>query len=113
MLSTPEADAAVWFGDSRAIDGVTAGKAIVNCATLREQDMINLDAEVSKRGGEVCVPSPVFVHSSPIESGRFLEAPVLGSKVPAATGQLIVLCAGDESLFNEIQGLGTCECRFL
>jgi len=33
---------------------------------------------------------------------RFLEAPVSGSKVPAATGALIFLCAGSKELFEEI-----------
>ena len=34
---------------------------------------------------------------------RFLEAPVSGSKGPAATGALVFLCAGSEDLFNEIK----------
>jgi 3-hydroxyisobutyrate dehydrogenase-like beta-hydroxyacid dehydrogenase len=37
---------------------------------------------------------------------RFLEAPVSGSKAPAAQGALIFLCAGSESLFNEIKDNG-------
>ena len=37
---------------------------------------------------------------------RFLEAPVSGSKVPAAKGVLIFLCAGSEDLFNEIKDNG-------
>lgn len=32
----------------------------------------------------------------------FLEAPVSGSKGPAHTGQLIFLCAGSKSLFDEV-----------
>lgn len=37
---------------------------------------------------------------------RFLEAPVSGSKGPAAAGALIFLCAGSEDLFNEIKDSG-------
>jgi len=37
---------------------------------------------------------------------RFLEAPVSGSKGPAATGQLIFLCAGSKSLFEEVLATG-------
>jgi 3-hydroxyisobutyrate dehydrogenase-like beta-hydroxyacid dehydrogenase len=37
---------------------------------------------------------------------RLLEAPVSGSKVPAATGALIFLCAGSHDLFTEIQNDG-------
>jgi 3-hydroxyisobutyrate dehydrogenase-like beta-hydroxyacid dehydrogenase len=43
--------------------------------------------------------------SSPFCS-RFLEAPVSGSKAPAAQGALIFLCAGSEDLFNEIKDNG-------
>jgi 3-hydroxyisobutyrate dehydrogenase-like beta-hydroxyacid dehydrogenase len=37
---------------------------------------------------------------------RFLEAPVSGSKVPAATGALVFLCAGAQDLFDEVQSTG-------
>ena len=37
---------------------------------------------------------------------RFLEAPVSGSKGPAAQGTLVFLCAGSEELFNEIKDNG-------
>lgn len=40
------------------------------------------------------------------KNSRFLEAPVSGSKVPAAQGVLIFLCAGDESLFGEVKDNG-------
>lgn len=33
---------------------------------------------------------------------RFIEAPVSGSKGPAATGTLIFLCAGSKELFDEV-----------
>ena len=35
------------------------------------------------------------------KGGRFLEAPVSGSKVPAENGQLIFLCGGEEALYND------------
>lgn len=35
------------------------------------------------------------------KGGRFLEAPVSGSKKPAIDGQLIILAAGDKSLFDD------------
>lgn len=37
------------------------------------------------------------------QNSRFLEAPVSGSKGPAAQGSLIFLCAGDRALFDEIK----------
>lgn len=85
MLSTPEASKIVFEGENGVLAGVAAGKSIVDCATLAEADMQRMDAAVQEKGG------------------RFLEAPVSGSKGPAATGALIFLCAGSEDLFNEIK----------
>lgn len=49
-------------------------------------------------------------HSSSIISTifyrQFLEAPVSGSKAPAATGTLIFLCAGSEDLFKQVENNG-------
>lgn len=88
MLSTPEASKIVFEGDNGVLAGVGEGKSIVDCATLAESDMIRMDEAVSQKGG------------------RFLEAPVSGSKGPAAQGSLIFLCAGSEDLFNEIKDNG-------
>lgn len=83
MLSTPEASAAV-FDDVSAgtLAGVTEGKVIIDCATLAESDMQRMDKAVTSKGG------------------KFLEAPVSGSKGPAHGGQLIFLCAGSKSVFD-------------
>lgn len=86
MLSTPDASRDVFDGDDGTLAGVSPGKSIVDCATLAEADM--------KRMGEAVVG----------KGGRFLEAPVSGSKVPAAQGALIFLCAGSEDVFNEVEG---------
>lgn len=85
MLSTPEASRAVFDAPDGVLAGTSAGKCIVDCATLAEADMQRMSAAVMAQGG------------------RFLEAPVSGSKVPAAQGALVFLCAGDEALFGEIQ----------
>lgn len=37
------------------------------------------------------------------KGGRFLEAPVSGSKAQAEGGALIMICAGDRSLYDEIE----------
>lgn len=70
--------------DAGVLAGVVEGKSIVDCATLAESDMKRMSGAVVAKGG------------------RFLEAPVSGSKVPAATGTLIFLCAGSKDLFDEI-----------
>lgn len=38
------------------------------------------------------------------KGGRFLEAPVSGSKAQAEGGVLIMICAGDRSLYDDIEG---------
>lgn len=90
MLSTPQAAKAVFFEDASdgVLAGVSEGKSIVDCATLAEADMQRMSAAVCGAGG------------------RFLEAPVSGSKVPAAAGALVFLCAGSEDLFYEIKDNG-------
>ncbi|CAB9509294.1 Putative oxidoreductase GLYR1 [Seminavis robusta] len=88
ILSTPEVSQIVFEGDNGVLAGVSKGKSIVDCATLAEEDMKRMSEAVVQKGG------------------RFLEAPVSGSKVPAATGTLIFLCAGSEELFNEIKDSG-------
>jgi 3-hydroxyisobutyrate dehydrogenase-like beta-hydroxyacid dehydrogenase len=85
ILSTPAASKAVFDAEDGVLAGVSSGKKIVDCATLAEADMRNMDTAVTDAGG------------------TFLEAPVSGSKVPAAMGALIFLCAGSKSLFDQIQ----------
>lgn len=88
ILSTPEVSKIVFEGTDGILAGISKGKAIVDCATLAEDDMKRMDEAVTAKGG------------------RFLEAPVSGSKVPAAMGSLIFLCAGSEDLFNDVKGNG-------
>jgi glyoxylate/succinic semialdehyde reductase len=78
MLSTEEASAAVFDkpGDG-LLAGVAAGRLVVDCATLSPARMQTMGQQVAARGG------------------RFLEAPVSGSKMQAEGGQLIFLCGGD------------------
>mmetsp|Transcript_4813 Transcript_4813/g.7410 ORF Transcript_4813/g.7410 Transcript_4813/m.7410 type:complete len:316 (-) Transcript_4813:3228-4175(-) len=87
MLSTPEASKMVFEAQPDGVlEGVSEGKSIIDCATLAEEDMQRMNAAVVGKGG------------------RFLEAPVSGSKVPAAMGALIFLCAGNQELFSETEG---------
>ncbi|CAN8076453.1 unnamed protein product [Agarophyton chilense] len=83
MLSTPEAVKNVFFQQPHAaIHGVSRGKSLVDCSTLQIEDMVHTHMAVREKGG------------------TFLEAPVSGSLGPAKQGQLIFLCAGDESLYG-------------
>lgn len=57
MLSTPEASKAVFEGEAGTLAGVSAGKCIVDCATLAEADMQSMNQAVVEKGGYVAVPS--------------------------------------------------------
>lgn len=70
MLSEPTAVKAVYEMTDGVLAGVGPGKSIVDCATLAVADMERLSGQVLAKGG------------------RFLEAPVSGSKAPAAQGML-------------------------
>ncbi len=83
MLSDPEAARAVALGPDGICDGVGKGAGYV--------DMSTVDATTSQRVAvavEAC-------------SARFLEAPVSGTRGPAQEGTLIILAAGDKSLYDE------------
>ena len=80
MLSTLEASEAVF---PSILASMKAGKSLVDCATLTPERMQTMAQAVE------------------IAQGRFLEAPVSGSKAPAAQGALIFLCGGDKSLYQE------------
>jgi 3-hydroxyisobutyrate dehydrogenase-like beta-hydroxyacid dehydrogenase len=88
MMSTPEVSRIVFEGQQGVLAGVGEGKSIVDCATLAESDMKRMGEAVNAKGG------------------RFLEAPVSGSKGPAAQGSLIFLCAGSKDVFEEIRDNG-------
>ena len=80
MLSTLEASEAVF---PSILESMKQGKSLVDCATLTPERMQTMASAVE------------------IAQGRFLEAPVSGSKAPAAQGALIFLCGGDKSLYDE------------
>ena len=82
MLSTLEASEAVF---PSLLEAVKAGKSLVDCATLTPERMVCMGDAVTAAGG------------------AFLEAPVSGSKVPAAQGALIFLCGGDAALYEAVK----------
>lgn len=51
MLSTPEASRAVFEGDQGVLAGVSAGKSLVDCATIAEADMERMSTAVTEKGG--------------------------------------------------------------
>jgi len=101
MLSDMAASTAVYEGSGGILEGLSSSsssssssaseggggesKWVVDAATLSEAHMQGLADKV--RGG----------------GHGFLEAPVSGSKAPAANGQLIFLCGGDAPVFEDAE----------
>ena len=87
MLADPEAARAVYFGDEGVRAAMAPGKAYIDMSTVDPETAEAIGNDVEASGG------------------RFLEAPVSGSKKPAQDGTLVILAAGDRSLYNEAQPL--------
>jgi glyoxylate/succinic semialdehyde reductase len=83
MLADPAAAHDVCFGPDGALAGIGDGRGYV--------DMSTVDADTAQQIGEAITG----------KGGRFLEAPVSGSKKPAEDGTLIILAAGNRELFDE------------
>ncbi len=85
MLADPRAAEAVCFGPEGVLGGIGAGKGYVDMSTVDAGTAQKIGAAVRERGG------------------RFLEAPVSGTKKPAEDGTLIILAAGERTLFDEVR----------
>ena len=83
MLADPAAAHAVCFAEGGALEGIGAGRGYVDMSTVDADTACEIGAAISGKGG------------------RFLEAPVSGSKKPAIDGTLIILAAGDRDLFDQ------------
>ncbi len=83
MLADPAAAREVCFGPDGVLAGIGAGRSYV--------DMSTVDAATSGAIGEAITGA----------GGRFLEAPVSGTRKPAEDGTLIILTAGDQGLYVE------------
>jgi 3-hydroxyisobutyrate dehydrogenase-like beta-hydroxyacid dehydrogenase len=83
MVSDPPAAKELCFNSQGVLEGITQGKGYIDVSTVSPQTSIEISKAISSKGG------------------RFLEAPVSGSKKPAEDGALVFLCAGDESLYQD------------
>ena len=82
MLSDPAASESVVLGPGGVLDGMSVGKGFVDMTTNDPETDLDLARAVTDEGG------------------RYLEAPVSGSKQPAETGNLIIMAAGDADLYE-------------
>jgi len=83
--SDPESARAVVFGENGVLAGIAPGKKYIDMSTIDVETACEIGAAIVAKGG------------------RFLEAPVSGSKGPALNGQLVILSAGDKALCEEAQ----------
>jgi len=83
MLSDPAASIEVCFGEGGVLEGIGGGRGYIDVSTVDDHTARRIAAAVGDRGG------------------RFLEAPVSGTKKPAEDGTLIFLAGGDKDLFEE------------
>ena len=83
MVSDPEAALALCQGPDSVAAGIGAGRGYVDMSTVDDTTSKAIADLISQAGG------------------RFLEAPVSGTKKPAEDGTLIILAAGDQSLYDD------------
>jgi len=85
MVSDPEASLELLFGSGGVLEAIGEGKGYVDCSTIDPHTAIEIGLSITE------------------QDGRFLEAPVSGSRKPAEDGTLIFLCGGNQSLLEEIR----------
>jgi 3-hydroxyisobutyrate dehydrogenase/2-hydroxy-3-oxopropionate reductase len=83
MVSDPSAALDVCMGPEGVAAGIGHGRGYIDMSTVDDSTSQTIAASIIEAGG------------------RFLEAPVSGTKKPAEDGTLIILAAGDESLYAE------------
>jgi 3-hydroxyisobutyrate dehydrogenase/2-hydroxy-3-oxopropionate reductase len=83
MVSDPAAAMELCCGDKGVAAGIGDGRGYVDMSTVDDQTVSLVAAAIEQAGG------------------RYLEAPVSGTKKPAQDGTLIILAAGDRGLYEE------------
>ena len=83
MLADPAAALEVALGPFGVVEGMGPGKGYVDMSTVDVPTTVSIAAAVNEAGG------------------KFLEAPVSGTKKPAIDGTLIILAGGDHELYEQ------------
>ncbi|KAI9111221.1 hypothetical protein K1719_017832 [Acacia pycnantha] len=84
ILSDPPAALSVVFDKDGILEQINNEKCYIDMSTVDADTSSKISEAITSRGG------------------RFLEAPVSGSKKPAEDGQLVILAAGDKALYDEV-----------
>lgn len=83
-VSDPKAARDLVFGNGGVLKYMDENKSYVDMSTVDPETAIAIGDAIRSKGG------------------RFLEAPVSGSKGPAQLGELIIMCAGDRTLYVDL-----------
>lgn len=83
MLADPAAARATCFGKDGVLAGIRSGCGYIDMSTVDDATAQFIAEAIAGKGA------------------RFLEAPVSGTKKPAEDGTLIILAAGDQTLYDE------------
>ncbi|MGA8273913.1 MAG: NAD(P)-dependent oxidoreductase, partial [Candidatus Sulfotelmatobacter sp.] len=83
MVADDAASREVWLGENGALAAAARGSILIECSTLSIEWVQELATKAAQRG---C---------------RFLDAPVTGSKVQAASGELLFLVGGSAEALEE------------
>jgi len=83
MVSDPAAALDICQSENGVAAGIGEGRGYIDMSTVDDDTSQTIAAAITKAGG------------------RFLEAPVSGTKKPAEDGTLIILAAGDKSLYDD------------
>jgi len=83
MVSDPAAARSVVFGSEGVLSAVAKGNDYIEMSTIDDATSTEISTAVTAK------------------NARFLEAPVSGTKKPAEDGQLIIMAAGDRTLFDD------------
>ncbi|KAH7277986.1 hypothetical protein KP509_38G018500 [Ceratopteris richardii] len=84
MLADPAVALSVVFDEDGVLKSIGPGKSYVDMSTVDPNTSCTIHKAITEKGG------------------HFLEAPVSGSKKPAEDGTLIILAAGDQSVYAEV-----------
>lgn len=83
MVADPAAANSLFFERGGVLEGIEPGRGYVDISTVDPATSLRIAEAVKTQGG------------------RFMEAPVSGSKKPAEDGTLVFLCSGDKSLYDD------------
>ncbi|XP_051132869.1 glyoxylate/succinic semialdehyde reductase 1-like [Andrographis paniculata] len=84
MLSDPAASLSVVFDQGGVLEQICSGKGYMDMSTLDANTTIKISEAIAAKGG------------------AFLEGPVSGTRKHSESGQLIIIAAGDKSLYEEV-----------